>query len=217
MKIDTIIFDMGGVLVDLDLEICKSAFRNDLGFLEIDEIIDACHQKGIWGDLEEGKISADEFREAVMAKSREGVLPEDVDRAAQSILVGIDPAKVTLLKKLSESYSLYMLSNNKPITLPAAKRMFAAAGLDMDVYFKKYYMSYEMKMLKPCEKLFKDVMADIGTDSDRMLFIDDSQTNVDASIAAGLPAAYYQPGTDMAALFADLLNDTSLAEGGEAC
>ena len=217
MKIDTIIFDMGGVLVDLDLEACKSAFRNDLGFMDIDEIIDACHQKGIWGDLEGGAISAEEFREAVMAKSNEGVLPEDVDRAAEKILVGIDPAKVSLLKKLSESYDLYMLSNNNPITLPAAAKMFADAGLELDKYFKKCYMSYEMKMLKPCDKLFKDVMADIGIEPERMVFIDDSQTNVDASIAAGLPSVYYKPGSDMSVLLADVLNEPALAKGGETC
>ena len=52
-----IIFDMGGVLVDLDLEGCKTAFKTLLGFDEIDNLIDACHQKGIWGQLEEGVLT----------------------------------------------------------------------------------------------------------------------------------------------------------------
>ena len=46
--IKAIIFDMGGVLVDLDIEDCKKAFKERLGYYDIDEIIDACHQKGIY-------------------------------------------------------------------------------------------------------------------------------------------------------------------------
>jgi putative hydrolase of the HAD superfamily len=58
MNKKTVIFDMGGVLVDLDIEDCKKVFREELGYEGIDEIIDACHQKGIYGDLEEGTLSA---------------------------------------------------------------------------------------------------------------------------------------------------------------
>ena len=54
-----IIFDMGGVLVDLDIEACKNAFKEDLEFYEIDEILDPGHQKGIIGDMESGKIDGD--------------------------------------------------------------------------------------------------------------------------------------------------------------
>ena len=216
-KIDTIIFDMGGVLVDLDLEACKTAFKDDLGFMEIDDIIDACHQKGPWGEMEAGNISAEEFRDTILTRSYPGMSPEDVDKAVEKILVGIDPAKVRLLKRLSESYDIYMLSNNNPIAFAAAVKIFAEAGLELDRYFKKCYISYKMKMLKPSDKIFKDVVADIGKEPERMLFIDDSQINVDASIAAGLPAVFYSPGSDMASLLADVLNDPSLAKGGVSC
>jgi FMN phosphatase YigB (HAD superfamily) len=48
-------------------------------------------------------------------------------------------------------------------------------------------------------------MNDIGLPAEEMFFIDDSQSNVDASIAAGLPAVYYKPGTDLDALIASVL------------
>ncbi len=44
-----LIFDMGGVLVDLDVQGCKDAFKQGLGYMRIDSLIDACHQKGIGG------------------------------------------------------------------------------------------------------------------------------------------------------------------------
>ena len=53
-------------------------------------------------------------------------------------------------------------------------------------------------------------MEEIGRPSDELLFIDDSQKNVDGAIAAGLPAVYYKPGSDLAAMLADVLGDPDL-------
>lgn len=199
-KIKAIIFDMGGVLVDLDIEDCKRAFKEYLGYEKIDELIDPCHQKGIYGDLEEGKLSGDEFRKLVLAESRPGSVAEDVDRAMWHILTGIEPYKAQLLKRLSESYDLYLLSNNNEVCLPRSRAMFAEAGTPMETLFKKCFYSFEMKALKPSEAFYKAVVAEIGLPVEQMFFIDDSQKNVDGAIAAGLPAVYYQPGTDLEAL-----------------
>ena len=192
-----LIFDMGGVLVDLDLEACKTAFREDLGFFEIDEILDACHQKGMIGDMEEGKVTDDEFRSYVLAHSRPGAQSEDVDKAFNRILVGIAPYKVDMLRRLSRHYDIYMLSNNNPIAIVYAENMFEEAGFSMKTDFRKCYISYRMKMLKPSADFYKAVIADIGIPSEEMLFIDDSKTNVEAAIASGLPAVWYEPGTDL--------------------
>lgn len=204
-KIKALIFDMGGVLVDLDIEDCKRAFKEYIGYHEIDNIIDACHQKGIYGDLEEGILSADEFRKIVLKDSRPGALAEDVDRAMWHILVGIEPYKAEMLRKLSESYELYLLSNNNPVCLPHAKEIFNKAGIPLDSIFRKCFYSFEMKALKPSEKFYKAVIDEIGLPADQMLFIDDSQKNVDGAVAAGLPAAYYEPGTDLEALLSEIL------------
>ena len=206
---------MGGVLIDLDVDACKAAFREGLGYTHADTIIDACHQKGIWGEMEEGKITADQFRQAVLTGSFESAVPQDVDDAVGAILVGISGYKVALLKRLAEDYDIYMLSNNNPIATAHARRIFASAGIDMDKDFRKCYLSYQMKMLKPSQEFYKAVMEDIALPSENLLFIDDSQKNVDAAIAAGMPAVFYQPGTDMTALLADALGEPSLmTEGG---
>lgn len=208
--IKAIIFDMGGVLVDLDIEDCKRAFKDTLGYNDIDQIIDACHQKGIYGDLEEGILSAEEFRSIVLAGSRPGSIPEMVDEAMSHILTGIQPYKVEMLKKLAREYDLYMLSNNNAICLPYSRGMFSEAGIPLESIFKKCFFSFEMKALKPSASFYKAVVEQIGLPADEMFFIDDSQRNVDGSIAAGLPAVYYEPGTDLEALISDVLNK----EGG---
>ena len=211
-----VIFDMGGVLVDLDIDGCKTAFKRILDYQKIDEIIDPCHQKGIWGDLEEGVLSADEFRDIVLASSRPEAVPQEVDEAMSYILVGIEPYKVELLRKMAESYDLYMLSNNNEISIKRSSKMFADAGIPMEKIFRKCFLSYQMKALKPSATFYKRVMEEIGRPSDELLFIDDSQKNVDGAIAAGLPAVYYKPGSDLAAMLADVLGDPDL-EMKEGC
>ena len=191
---------MGGVLVDLDIEDCKRAFKEYLGYEKIDEIIDPCHQKGIYGDLEEGKLTAEEFRTIVLSESRPGSSAEDVDRAMWHILVGIEPYKIDMLKRLAGRYDLYMLSNNNAVCLPRSRQLFADAGAPLEDIFRKCYFSFEMKALKPSQAFYKAVMEDIGIAPEDMLFIDDSQKNVEGSIRAGLPAVYYEPGTDLEAL-----------------
>lgn len=208
--IKAIIFDMGGVLVDLDIEDCKKVFKETLGYDDIDQIIDACHQKGIYGDLEEGTLSAEEFRSIVLAGSRPGSTPEMVDEAMSHILVGIQPYKVQMLKKLAQEYDLYMLSNNNAICLPYSRAMFAEAGIPLEDIFKKCFFSFEMKALKPSREFYKRVMEEIGGPAENMLFIDDSRANVDGAVAAGLPAVCYEPGTDLSALLSDVLGDPSL-------
>ena len=205
-----VIFDMGGVLIDLDLEKCKDAFKKDLGYENIDTILDPCHQKGIIGEMEEGMIDADTFRKEILAGSRPGVLPEDVDKALWNILSGIQPYKIEMLKRIAASYEVYMLSNNNPICLPYAVRMFEEAGFSMNTDFRKCYMSFEMKAMKPSAAFYKAVVADIGLPAEDMLFIDDSRLNVEGAVAAGLPAVYYEPGSDLSVLLAEVLGDPSI-------
>ena len=211
----TVIFDMGGVLVDLDIEDCKKVFREELGYYGIDQIIDACHQKGIYGELEAGSLSADEFRNIVLAEASEGATAADVDHAMSHILVGIAPYKAELLKRMAEKYDLCMLSNNNPICLPYSRKMFEDAGVPLEKVFRKCYMSFEMKSLKPSAEFYKAVMSDIGRPSSEVIFIDDSQKNVDGAVAAGMPAVYYEPGTDLSALLAQVLEDESLRVEGD--
>ena len=209
-----VIFDMGGVLVDLDIEGCRAAFKRLLGFEQIDQLVDPCHQKGAYGEMEEGLITADEFRNIILAGSRPDSDPSDVDRSVWHILVGIEPYKAELLKRMARSYDLYMLSNNNAISMAQATVMFTEAGIPLDRMFKEVFLSYKMRALKPSASFYKAVVEQIGLPAEDMLFIDDSQKNVDGSIAAGLPAVYYKPGTDLSALLADVLDDDTLKVEG---
>jgi putative hydrolase of the HAD superfamily len=165
--------------------------------------------------LEEGAISADDFRRMILAESVPGSVEADVDEAFGRILAGIEPYKAELLLRLSERYDLYMLSNNNGITIVKARKMFEELGAPIEKVFIKCFLSYEMKALKPSAEFYRTVMDQIGLPADQMLFIDDSQRNVDGALAAGLPAVYYQPGTDLSVFMAELLEDSSIIMEGQ--
>ena len=144
-----LIFDMGGVLVDLDLDACRNAFKELLGFYEIDQILDPCHQKGIIGDMEAGLVSGDAFRDYVLEHSRSGAERADVDIAFNKILVGIAPYKIDMLRRLAEKYDIYMLSNNNPIATACAEKMFEKAGFPCpDIHENSRKLIFENENLK---------------------------------------------------------------------
>lgn len=212
--IKAIIFDLGGVLVDLDIEDCKSSFKSLLGYYGIDDIIDPCHQRGIYGDLEEGLMTAEDFRSTVLAESRPGSDPALVDEAMWHILTGMSSYKGVLLRKLAEKYDLYLLSNNNPICMPRSRQIFEENGTPLDEVFKKCFLSYELKTLKPSEKFYKTVVKEIGLPAEQMVFIDDSMKNVEGAVAAGLPAVHYVPGSDLSELMAEVLGDPDIKMEG---
>lgn len=197
--IQAIVFDLGGVLVDLDLEACTRAFLDILGYRRITQLLDPCHQKGIYGDMEAGLITADEFRRRVLAESRPGSRPEDVDRCMAALLAGMAPEKVTLLQELSARYPLYALSNNNDISMARFHTLFDELGLDWRNIFREEFISSRMKMTKPSREIFEEAVRRIGVPPGDILFIDDSQRNVDGARSVGIKSALYRPGTDLKA------------------
>ena len=203
--IRAIVFDLGGVLIDLDFDRCVRAFREVLGYERITEILDLSHQKGIYGEMEAGLISADEFRAEVLKDSRPGCVPADVDRAMAGLLVGMDPAKVPLLERLAEKYPVYALSNNNEISTARMHHIYEENGLDWRRVFRKEFLSCRMRLMKPSREIFDAVAAEIGFPGTEILFVDDSQKNVDGARAAGWQAALYTQGADLGACIANYL------------
>ena len=199
-KIKAIVFDAGGVLLNLDLEKCKAAFKDILGYNKIDELLDPCHQKGIYGDMEEGKITADEFRTQVLAESRPGSTPEMVDICMAALLTDIDKEKVDYLNRLKERYPLYMLTNNNEISWLRFLDIFQRDGIPIPETFKQCFISCRMGALKPNPVIYKQVMDTIGLPPEEILYIDDSPSNAKAASLLGMRGLWYKVGTDLEAL-----------------
>ena len=203
--IRAIVFDLGGVLIDLSFENCVRAFVDILGFDRIYELLDLSHQKGIYGDMEAGLVTADEFRAEVLRGSRPGAVPADVDRCMAALLTGMDPKKVELLERLAEKYAIYGLTNNNEISVERMHKIYEENGLDWQRVFRKEFISCRMKLMKPSREIFDVAAAEIGFPPEEILFVDDSQKNVDGALAAGWQAALYVQGTDLGACLANYL------------
>ena len=203
--IRAIVFDLGGVLIDLSFENCVRAFVDILGFDRIYELLDLSHQKGIYGDMEAGLVTADEFRAEVLRGSRPGAVPADVDRCMAALLTGMDPKKVELLEQLAEKYAIYGLTNNNEISVERMHKIYEENGLDWQRVFRKEFISCRMKLMKPSREIFDAAAAEIGFPPEEILFVDDSEKNVDGALAAGWQAALYVQGTDLGACLANYL------------
>lgn len=208
--IRALVLDLGGVLIDLNTDECKKAFVGILNYTRIYDILDSCHQKGIYSDLEEGKITVDEFRAGILAESRPGAAPNDVDRCMEALIVGMNPEKAPFVRELSEKYELYALSNNNPISLRRFHEIFEANGIDYRKVFRKEFISSEMKLLKPGLEIYREVLRQIAIPAEEILFVDDSQSNVDSARAVGMHGVLYVPGTDLRTTVMNAINELAI-------
>lgn len=197
--IKAIVFDVGGVLVDLNMDRCLRAFREELGFARIAEVLDPCHQRGLFEDLEAGRITPDQFRAAILRESRPGAQPEEVDRCMFALLGGVKPESARAVLDVAARYPVYLLSNNNPITMPACLEQIRQAGVEPSL-FRDMFVSAEMKMLKPSAEFYLEAVRRMGVKPEEVVFIDDSQRNVDGARAVGIDARLFVPGTSLAAV-----------------
>lgn len=204
--IKNVIFDLGGVLVDLDLDRCIAAFR-ELGMPRVADLISPYYPAEMIGRLEKGEIS---FHEACnqmrRLDGRPDVTDPEIAAAYGAFLVDIPVAKLRQIDRLRQAgIRTYVLSNNNPASMEVIRGEFTADGRTMDDYFDKIYLSYELKELKPSEAIFRKVIADSGIVPSETLFIDDGQKNVDAAQALGLAVYMPAPGEDFGHLFDEMV------------
>lgn len=197
--IKAIAFDMGGVILDLDMDKCKEAFRTKAGMTSIDEYIDTFHQRGFWGDLEAGRIDAEEFFRITLELSAPGTTRQTVYECFREFIHGVPAEKVEFLKEIAQQYPIYLLSNTNPIALEVCQEIFREVGFEPEKIFTGMFLSYRMKLLKPAPRIYRQTIEGIGLPADEILFIDDSLTNVEAARREGMAAEYYEPGTDLRA------------------
>lgn len=197
MNIKAIVFDMGGVLIDLDYDRCVAAYKA-LGFEEICDYLDPCHQKGIYGDMESGKASEDEFYDFFLSKCHAGTTRADIDACMKSFYDGPSEKTGSLLRGLKQKgYGIYMLSNNNPIMMRICDSDFKKVGIGISDFFDQAFISSSMKMMKPDSAIFNEAIRRIGLKAEELLFIDDSPVNVEAARKSGMNAILYTPGQDL--------------------
>lgn len=201
-KYDNLIFDFGGVLLDLAVSRCKEMFHA-LGFNEIDNLLGTAHQKGILDRFERGLITGPEFYDSLRSliagsgKSADAITDAQIWEAWVSMAEALPAYRLAEIAKLKrEGYHVSALSNTNCIHWEYCRHFFVDAGFPPEELFENIWLSYELHLAKPDVTIFKKVLEVSGYNPGRTLFIDDAPRNCQAAQACGIATFNPQPRTD---------------------
>ncbi|MDE6456977.1 MAG: HAD family phosphatase [Muribaculum sp.] len=179
--VKNLLFDLGGVIMDIRRENCEQAFRQ-LGMDSIGDYLGDYGQKGPFAALEEGNITEQEFRDSVRALIPRDVTDEEIDKAFNRFLTGIPLRRLEELRRLRKDYKLYLLSNTNSIMWRQdIARYFRQEGKSLEDYFDGIVTSFEAKCCKPDPAIFRLVVEKCGISPEETIFFDDSKANVEAA------------------------------------
>ena len=193
-SLKNIIFDLGGVLLDLDLQKTFSAFWEMELSKEV--IMKRYNSEGnYFFQFEKGQISANEFRASLRKMIGNSVSNEKIDYAWNEMLRGFKNDTIKLLSDLSGKYPLYLLSNTNEIHLLVYSEQFreTSGGTTLQKYFIETYYSHIIGTRKPEPESFIYVLKDAGIEPKETLFIDDSEENCVSARETGLVAHQFKP------------------------
>lgn len=201
VSISTIMFDFGGVLVDLDMQACVDAFAR-IGVKNVEQYIGKYSQIGLFLDMESGKISAEEFRAELRRMFQLSVTDAQIDEAWNAFLIGIPEYKLHFLQKLRRQYHVIMLSNTNDIHFgQALRKEFSKLGGSIDMYFDHCYLSYQIGMVKPNKDIFHYVLDQEKTSPEKILFLDDGAKNIEMAKQLGFSTYLVKEREDFRSLF----------------
>jgi putative hydrolase of the HAD superfamily len=184
--IKNIIFDLGGVLLNINYQKTAEAFEQ-LGFHDFNNMYTQYTADEIFSQLETGKISNEDFYKSLLAKATHPILVEDLQTAWNAMLLDFRTESLAKLRQLKQKYNIFLLSNTNNIHWQAFQSIFTeSTGEDsLDHYFHKAYYSHQVGLRKPNADIYQFVAKDAGLEMAETIFIDDSYNNIEAAAALG--------------------------------
>lgn len=205
-QIKNIAFDLGGVVIALSYEQAVRRFE-EIGLKDARQHLDAFHQRGIFGDLERGIISTEEFRIELGKLIGREVTYDECLYAWHGYVEYVPQKNLQMLLKLRQlGYKVCLLSNTNPFMMQwAMSNEFDGNGHSMDYYFDNLYLSYKYKYMKPSPEIFKIMLDGQQSSAEETLFIDDGQKNVEAAKELGMKTLFPENNEDWTEPLAKLL------------
>ncbi|MCE1197335.1 MAG: HAD family phosphatase [Marinilabiliales bacterium] len=192
--IKTLLLDLGGVLLNIDLARSKSAFAS-LGWREPEPSQQQPEKNDLFLGFETGHATPQNFREQVRQTLSAPASDDEIDRAWNAMLTGFYPEAIHLLERLATAYDLYLLSNTNEIHRLHFESMFLTTfGYPIHQLFKKCYYSHQMGLRKPDPAIFLKVLEETGASPQSTLFADDLAANVATAKQLGMATLTVQPG-----------------------
>lgn len=200
-KIDAIIFDFGGVIIQLNYQATIDAFKN-LGITNFDEMYSQAQQSNLFNDIETGKISSQRFINGLLDFLPSNTSPNKVVEAWNAMILDVPKSNIDFLQNLSKKYRLFLLSNTNSLHIDLAFRNWnKIAEQPIDQYFENIYLSHEVEMRKPNKEIFELVCNENQLNVENTLFIDDSEQHIIGAKSIGLQTIHHKSNELLHSLF----------------
>ena len=187
MNIKTIIFDLGGVIIDLDFNRTPEAL-SELTGRKFDDIYPMYFEPGLFQDYEKGLISDQELRTGINNLFGTQLTDAQIDEAWCAMLGAIPKKRLEFMNDLRRDFQVLVLSNTNAIHVEAFNQTIeqVSGEKSLDAFADEIYFSHELKMRKPDEEIFMEVLNRSNNKAEECLFLDDTQHNLDAAAQLGI-------------------------------
>jgi glucose-1-phosphatase len=193
LGIKNIIFDLGGVLLDLDFDKTIQAFEN-LGANNFQDIYSKNKQSDLFNQMDMGLISDKDFVGGLRVMGNLKGSDVAIEMAWNAMLLNFPQEKYGYLKKIkAEGYRLFLLSNTNSIHEKSFTTSFSQYyGHGIEDLFEKTYYSHHLHLRKPNTDIFEFVINDNALNVSETIFIDDTEQHVRGAESIGLRAVWHQ-------------------------
>jgi glucose-1-phosphatase len=188
--IKNIIFDFGGVVINLDYDITIREFKR----LGIDDFDIFFTKNSQLDKLDRGGISGKQFVEELKKYLPDTISDDQVIKAWNAMLLDFPEERADLLKKLKGQYRTFLLSNTNELHLDYYFGLLQKEhGVkDLSSFFEKQYFSNIIGMRKPDAEIYEFVLNENGLKPEETLFIDDNIQNIEGAARCGLRSIHLE-------------------------
>lgn len=182
-----IIFDFGGVILDIDPQQTINALQS-MGVEDVDIFNTRSFQEDVIAKFERGIITPEQFRERVRQHIGKDICDQDIDDAWNALLLDIPKERIKVLEQVKNNYDIYLLSNSNEIHYDIYVRdlQLRFGYREFDQLFHKAYFSFDLHLSKPNSEIFEFVLNQHNMIPEETLLIDDTLMHIEAAQKTGL-------------------------------
>jgi glucose-1-phosphatase len=204
-QIKNLIFDLGGVIINLDINKTISEF-NTFSNKPFETIYTQLQQNLIFDEFDKGNISPTDFFTELQKHLNTNVSDERLINAWNAMLLDFPKHRLDILKQLKTKYRLFLLSNTNETHVTAFEKSLYAEHQyeNLEPFFEKVYYSCRIGMRKPNKDIFNFVLSENNLKPSETLFFDDTIHHINGANKTGIQAHLLEKGKDITTLIAEL-------------